>query len=131
MFSENESFSSYAKIQGLEFVKPITKLIVYLGREPISGEFETNEEEEFITISDNKRISRKHIMIYFDKDKTEWYIRNLSKNDIIVNKIPLTKDDEPRLISPISAIQLIDECRFYFFQSKEHDENDAACVSLN
>ncbi len=76
-----------------------------------------SENEDTIQISNNKKISRRHLKIYFDEDLQGWLCQNISKNDVHINKNVLKHTDPPRLISPISAIK-IDDTKFYFFQSK-------------
>jgi hypothetical protein len=113
---EYEAIPAYAKIQGPNFIKFVTKLTVYLGREVSLTDF--NPDEEVIFISNSNKISRKHLKIFWDEFKSEWFVQNLSKNYTFVNKTVLKSTDDPRSISPISSIQ-IDDCKFYFFQSRE------------
>jgi hypothetical protein len=115
-YNEYEESPAYAKLQGPNFLKFVNNLSVYLGREVSLADH--NPDEDVIFISDSNKISRKHVKIYWDEGKLGWYIQNLSKNHVYVNKNILKSTATPLKISPISSIQ-IDECKFYFFQSRE------------
>lgn len=113
----------YAKIEGKTVHQIITQQNVILGREKSNAENSMIHEEQMISLGVNQKISRRHLFIYFDHDKSEWYAKNLSKNPVFINKALFLRTEPPRCISPISAIQ-IDEMKFYFFQSKEDKDKD-------
>ncbi len=116
----NESIENemgYAKIEGPNIHKLITKTKVYLGREVESKDPAITDDIQFISLGHGLRVSRKHVFIYFDYDKHEWYAQNHSKNKIYINKEVISKLQDPICISPMAAFQ-VDENNFYFFQSK-------------
>lgn len=120
MFKEVEAEPGYAKIEGPNNFHHIIKCLrVYLGRKCSKGF--PNEDilpsEEFYGISENPKISKRHLLLYYDENKMEWFAKNLSKNSVYINKKPLTEYDQEICISPISAIE-INELKFYFFQAK-------------
>lgn len=108
----------YAKIEGKEVHQIITQLKVILGRDKANVEESIINEEQLISLGPNQKISRRHLFLYYDHLKFEWYAENLSKNPVYINKVLFLRTDPSRCISPIAAIQ-IDELKFYFFQSKE------------
>jgi hypothetical protein len=116
MFKEFEDVPAYAKLQGLNFCRPVTKLNVYLGREV--SLIEQLPDEEIIFISSSNKISRRHVHIFWNEEKGGWFAKNLSKNHIFINKSIVKSSYEPMKISPVSSIQ-IDECKFYFFAARE------------
>jgi hypothetical protein len=116
MFKEFEDVPAYAKLQSQTFCRPITKLKVYLGREV--SLIEQLPDEEIIFISSSNKISRKHVLIFWNEEKGGWYAKNLSKNHIFINKMIVKSTYEPIKISNISSLQ-IDDCKFYFFAARE------------
>jgi pSer/pThr/pTyr-binding forkhead associated (FHA) protein len=112
-FLEYETTESYAKLEGPGYKQFITKLTVYIGREAnnISPE---SPEEQLVFIGDSQKISRKHAKIYWNSNRGEWEIKNLSKNKVIVNGAALRKDDTPAKLPPCAAIK-VDKYKFYFF----------------
>ena len=70
----NESIENemgYAKIEGPNIHKLITKTKVYLGREVESKDPAITDDIQFISLGHGLRVSRKHVFIYFDYDKHE------------------------------------------------------------
>lgn len=120
MFKEYEEISAYAKIQSDNLLEFITKPTAYLGREGTCIDHRPNEQ--VIAISDSNKISRKHLKLYWSEKDTVWKAMNLSKNQVVINKKYLKRDDPAVLLSPISAIQ-IDSLKFYFFQAREVNDN--------
>jgi hypothetical protein len=120
IYQEYEDECAYAKLQGPNLLKFIKKKIVYIGRETPIVDFQ--QDEEVIFISDSNKISRKHLKIFWDGTKCEWYVKNLSKNPVIVNKKFFKNSDNPTQISPVSAIK-IDTLEFYFIQARDDDIN--------
>ena len=110
----------YAKLKGPSINEIyIIKLKAILGRENKKTEEEISNEYQFISLGNsNQKISRQHILIYWDDFNKEWYLKNISKNCISVNKHNISNKDDAICISPISAIQ-IDDINFYFCQSKK------------
>ncbi len=117
-YKEYESMRAFAKLQGPNTLKYIKTSSVYLGREV--AVVEQNEDEEVLFISNSNKISRKHVSIFWDKTKSAWFAKNLSKNHIYINKAVLKISSEPIKLDPICSIQ-IDECKFYFFQARESE----------
>src|SRR5690606_24104862 len=93
-FLEYDNVEAYAKLEGPGYKQFITKLTVYLGREA-NNISKDNPDEQLIFIGDSQKISREHAKIYWNQVKCEWEIKILSKNKVIVNGIPLRKDDQP------------------------------------
>ena len=121
MYKEIEAELGYAKIEGPELHEIITKTKVILGRDVKHSDEQTDSSEQIIRLGQNLKISRRHLLFYFDEKKKEWYAENLSKNTVLVNRKPFSKSDPPKCISPISAIK-IDDVQFYFFQSRDEIE---------
>lgn len=121
MYKEIEDELGYAKIEGPKIHQIITKKKVILGRDIKLTEEQEDPNEQVVRLGPNLRISRRHLLIYYDEHKNEWYVENLSKNTVLVNKKQFSKSDPPKCISPISAIK-IDDVKFYFFQSREENE---------
>ena len=112
-----ESEMGYGILDGPNIHQLINKTKVYLGREVESKDPTLTEDIQFISLGHGQRISRKHVYLYFDFDKHEWYAENHSKNKIYINKEIISKNQGPTCISPMAAFQ-VDENNFYFFQSK-------------
>jgi len=110
----------YAKLKGPTINEIyIIKLKAILGRENKKTEEELSNDYQFVSLGNtNQKISRQHILIYWDDFNKEWYLKNISKNCISVNKYNISNKDDAICISPISAIQ-IDDINFYFCQSKK------------
>ena len=97
----NESIENemgYAKIEGPNIHKLITKTKVYLGREVESKDPAITDDIQFISLGHGLRVSRKHVFIYFDYDKHEWYAQNHSKNKIYINKEIISKLQDPFIL---------------------------------
>ena len=119
MYKEKEEKAGYAKVEGPNLHHIITNTKVILGRELKHKEdSQISSDEEVVSLGSNLKISRRHLLLYFDYDKCEWYAQNISKNPVFIDKLIFSRTDPPRRISPIAAIQIDDE-KFYFFQSKE------------
>ena len=118
--SEKNIKKGYAKLKGPTINEIyILKLKAILGRENKKTEEELSNDYQFISLGNtNQKISRQHILIYWDDFNKEWYLKNISKNCISVNKCNISNKDDAIFISPISAIQ-IDDINFYFCQSKK------------
>lgn len=112
-YHEYEEVNSFAKLEGPFFKSFIKKLVVYLGREPNTENFE-NVNEQLIFIGDSQKISRRHAKIVWNQHKGEWEIEILSKNKVNINGTTLRKSDGPMTLTPKSAIK-IDKFKFYFF----------------
>lgn len=119
MYNEFEDTPAYAKLQGPNLMKLVTKLNVYLGREVSIVDHAA--DEDVIFISDSNKISRRHLHIFWNDVKLGWFVKNLSKNPVYVNKTMLSSKDDALKLNPISAIQ-VDQCKFYFFQSREEEK---------
>lgn len=118
MYKSQEDELGYAKLEGPDIHQIIKKTKVTLGRDTKLRDNPPLGDEQYVYLGANKKISRQHLSIYFDYDKHEWYAKNYSKNPVTINKVTLNRDDCPRNISPIAAIQIA-ELKFYFFQSKK------------
>ena len=114
-FKQIEEIEAYAKLEGLNKKEFLSKLNIFLGRDPSKTD---DSNDQIIFIAESQKISRKHARIYWDKDLCNWYIQNLSKNKTIVNGKSLKKDDPPLLLNPHSAIR-IDKIKVYFFPAYE------------
>ena len=114
-FLEKEENTGYAKIEGKEFKFFISKLSAYLGREASSNN--PNSDEQIIYLGNYKYLSRRHLKIFWDNKKKSWFIQNLSKNIIFVNKEKLSKDQKPKKLKVISPIK-VGVYKFYFFRAK-------------
>ncbi len=112
-FSENEEMNSFGKLEGLEFKKYIHKLIVFLGRDPDTENFE-NCDIQSIYIGDSQKISRRHAKISWNFENATWEIQILSKNKAIINGVTIRNVDSAQTLPPCSAIK-IDKFKFYFF----------------
>lgn len=113
-FNEKEDSTAFAKIEGKEFKFFINKQIVYIGRDTPSNNI---SEEQSIYLGNYKFLSRKHLKIFWDSKKKSWFIQNLSKNIIFVNKEKLSKDQKPKKLKVISPIK-VGVYKFYFFRAK-------------
>ena len=121
MYKERENKAGYAKIEGPNVHVIVTKTKLIIGRiTKTIYEDLFKQDEQVLLLADNPRISRRHLLIYFDYNKHEWYLQNYSKNPVFVNKQDITNSDPPVCISPIAAIQ-VDTEKFYFFQSREEN----------
>jgi len=107
-----EEIESYAKLEGNNFKFFIEKLNVILGRESI--QFRANNDEQFISLGNSCKISRRHAMISWNKHVGFWEIKILSKNKTKVNVVSLKKGDRPAILHPGSGIQ-IENTKFFFF----------------
>ena len=114
-FKEIEEIESYVKLEGPTLKQFITKLVIYLGRDP--NKTELNNDEQTIFIGESQKISRKHAKIYWNSKTGNWEMQVLSKNKAIINGVTLRKDDNPAILYPCSAIK-IDKFKFYFFPAK-------------
>jgi len=114
-FNEKEESTAFAKIEGKEFKFFIEKLTVFIGRD--SGSINNNPEEQIIYLGNYKFLSRKHLKIFWDSKKKAWFIKNLSKNNIFVNREKLSKDQKPKKLKVISPIK-VGVYKFYFFRAK-------------
>lgn len=113
-FNEKEDTQAYAKIEGKEIKVFINKLVVYIGRElPNSG----NAQEQKIYLGNYKYLSRRHLKIFWDSKKKKWFIQNLSKNIIFVDKKKLGKGQKPKKLKVISSIK-VGIYKLYFFRAK-------------
>jgi hypothetical protein len=120
VFQEYEDECAYAKLQGPTLLKFIKKKNVFVGREAPIVDY--NQDEEVIFISDSNKISRKHLKIFWDHVRGEWYAKNLSKNPVIIKTKYFKNTDAAIQISPVSAIK-IDNLEFYFIQARDEDIN--------
>jgi hypothetical protein len=114
-FCEKEETFAYAKIEGKEFKFFINKLIAYIGREYNAAG--NNPDEQMIYLGNYKYLSRKHLKIYWDSKKKSWFIQNLSKNIIFVNREKLSKDQKPKKLKTICPIK-VGIYKFYFFRAR-------------
>lgn len=84
-----------------------------------------------IHIDDNDTtISRQHIMIDWDDTKSSYYIKCLSKNGIIVDKIKLGKDQEA-LVDNGSAIRIGTSKLYFTLPDPDKKRKDANSPSDN
>jgi pSer/pThr/pTyr-binding forkhead associated (FHA) protein len=113
-FIEKEDTTAFAKIEGKEFKFFMNKPTVYIGRDVASN---SNNEEQAIYLGNYKFLSRRHLKIFWDPKKRSWFIQNLSKNIIFVNKEKLSKDQKPKKLKVISPIK-VGVYKFYFFRAK-------------
>jgi len=114
-FNEKEEITAFAKIEGKEFKFFINKLTVYIGREAANNI--NNSVEQIIYLGNYKFLSRKHLKIFWDSKKKSWFIQNLSKNLVFVNKEKLSKEQKPKKLKVISPIK-VGVYKFYFFRAK-------------
>lgn len=114
-FNEKEETTAYAKIEGKEFKFFINKLTVYIGREAANNI--NDNDEQIIYLGNYKFLSRKHLKIFWDSKKKSWFIQNLSKNLVFVNKEKLSKEQKPKKLKVISPIK-VGVYKFYFFRAK-------------
>lgn len=113
-FNEKEETQAYGKIEGKDFKFFINRQVAYIGREMPNG---NPEEEQKIYLGNYKYLSRKHFKIFWDSRRKSWFIQNLSKNIIFVDKQKLGKDQKPKKLKTISAIK-VGVYKFYFFRAK-------------
>lgn len=114
-FNEKEDTTAFAKIEGKEFKFYINRLTVYLGRDAAANN--NNSDEQIVYLGNYKFLSRKHLKIFWEPKKKSWFIQNLSKNIIFVNKEKLSKDQKPKKLKVISPIK-VGVYKFYFFRAK-------------
>jgi hypothetical protein len=119
-FNEVEDTPAYAKIQGYNILRFITKLNVFLGREVSLVDYK--QDEEVLFVSDSNKISRKHLQIFWDEERGGWFAKNWSKNHVYINREILKVNSQPVRLTPVSIIQM-DECKLYFFQAREENDN--------
>ena len=72
------------------------------------------------TQEEDKKVSRKHAVIYWDESLESFIVRCLSKNGMVVNSKALIKDQEFRLFSKCPI--LIGNNKFYFLLPKKLEE---------
>jgi len=113
-FKEFEEIASFAKLEGPEFKQFILKYKANLGRECNNEGADGLNEEQIIFIGDSQKISRKHAIIFWNFNKGEWQIENLSKNKVMINGLTLRKGDPPMGLDAKTSIK-IDKYKFYFF----------------
>jgi len=121
-FKEKEENQAYAKIEGKDFKFFINKQTVYIGR--TSPSVNLSNDEQMIFMGDYKYLSRKHLKIFWDAKKKSWFIQNLSKNIVHVNKESFSKENKPKKLKTISPIK-VGIYKFYFFRAKPIIEKKA------
>lgn len=127
-FKEKEETQAYAKIEGKDFKFFLNKQIVYLGRTSPSVNLEPNEQ--MIYLGDYKYLSRKHLKIFWDSKKKSWFIQNLSKNVVFVNKESFSRENKPKKLKTICPIK-VGIYKFYFFRAKPKIEKKAEIENIN
>ena len=91
MYKEKEEKAGYAKVEGPNLHHIITKTKVILGRELKHKEdSQISSDEEVVSLGSNLKISRRHLLLYFDylhNQKAQFVLNNRTSNKDLQSEV--------------------------------------------
>mmetsp|Transcript_12547 Transcript_12547/g.14862 ORF Transcript_12547/g.14862 Transcript_12547/m.14862 type:complete len:120 (-) Transcript_12547:341-700(-) len=108
-----EDPEAYAKIVGENFEFYVDKPTFILGRKA-KKEHKLAEGEQFICISEQKNISRKHVIVTWNPKDKAWYLECRGKNGLYLNGKQVTPEKARKTKLTDKAQLKISDVTIYF-----------------
>mmetsp|Transcript_18249 Transcript_18249/g.27365 ORF Transcript_18249/g.27365 Transcript_18249/m.27365 type:complete len:118 (+) Transcript_18249:17-370(+) len=109
---------AYAKLVGQKFEYFVDKQRFILGRKA-KKEHKLAPDEQFFCISEQKNISRKHVIISWDPKEKGWYLICKGKNGLQVNGKMVTPDSKRTKLNDRTQLKISDVTLYFLLPKKK------------
>ena len=96
---------------------PMTEKSIILGRQTENewciNRGKTSERTTYCNVTSSKKVSKEAIKIEFNEKKEEFFLTNLNKNTILVDRAPVKKGQEVKILHH-TPIQISSEVMLFF-----------------